>query len=86
MEGPQALASSVALTHTHTHTLMHVCAQVSRLCPLPAQPSALGPCWHALLGSSASNSPKLMAMFFSDLEAISFNLGTIRRRSRRHLI
>lgn len=82
LKDPQALTVGVALTHTRAHT--H--AQVSRSSPRTAQHSTLRPCWYALLCPSASNSPNLMTVFFSDLQAISFNLGTIRGRSRRHLI
>lgn len=50
------------------------------------QPNTLHPNGRAPRGPSASNSPKLITVFFSDSQVISFNLGTIRGRSRRYLI
>ena len=51
MEGPQALASSVALTHTHTHTYACVCTGEQAVPPpsTAQRPRALLACPAGLL-------------------------------------
>ena len=85
-EGSLSTRHWVWCLHTHTHTHTHK-THVSRRSPSTnLHPLALLTCPAVTPQPQIYKANDSLFFFFSDLQVISFNLGTIRDRSRRHLI